>query len=370
MSLSHRCLLAAALMCAQPLAAQVAAPSRPAAATPGERAAIAQARRMIADTMRALGSPGATVCVIRNGRVIWSQGFGLADIEQQVRATPRSVFRIGSVSKPLTAAALGLLVERGKLDLDAEVQRYVPAFPRKAYPITVRQVAGHLAGIRHYRGDEFSIQKHYATVQEGLEIFAGDSLLFEPGTRFSYSSYGWNLLAAVIEGASGEPFLAFMQNNVLGPAGLVHTRPEFNDSVIPFRGRFYTWADSQRAMVNAPYVDNSYKWAGGGFVSTAEDLAHFGQMMLEGKLLRPETVKLLWTSQRLKDGTETGYGIGWSVSTDSSGRRRVGHTGGAMGGTATLQIFPDDRLIIAMLVNTDRTFIGIAPRLARLFSAR
>lgn len=354
---------------AQPMMAQVAAPARPVAVTPAERAAIVRGRRMIVDTMRALGSPGATVCVVRNGRIIWSEGFGFADVEQQVRASPRSVFRIGSVSKPLTAAALGWLVQEGKLDLDAEIQRYVPSFPRKKYGITVRQVAGHLAGIRHYREGEFENQKHYATVMEGLSIFSGDSLLFEPGTQFSYSSYGWNLIAAVIEGATGEPFLEFMKKAVFDRAGLTHTRPEFADSIIPFRGRFYVWADSQHVMRNAPYVDNSYKWAGGGFMSTAEDLAHFGQVMLDGKLLRPETVSLLWTSQRLRDGKETGYGIGWSINIDSTGRR-VGHTGGAMGGTATLQIYPDQRLVIAMLVNSDRTFIDIAPRLAGLFLTR
>ncbi|MEO8198968.1 MAG: serine hydrolase domain-containing protein [Gemmatimonadota bacterium] len=355
---------------ALPALAQVEAPVRAANPTTADRAAIARARRIIADTMRSLGTPGASICVMRDGRVIWSEGFGFADLEQQVRSTPRSVFRIGSVSKPLTAAALGLLVQEGKLDLDAEVQRYVPSFPRKPYPITVRQLAGHIAGIRHYKEGEFQIQKHYDTVLEGLSIFSEDSLLFEPGTKYSYSSYGWNLLAAVIEGATGEPFLAYMRKAVLLPAGLTHTRPEFADSIIPFRSRFYVWADSQHMMVNAPYVDNSYKWAGGGFVSTAEDLARFGQVMLDGKLLMPETVKAMWTSQRLRDGTETGYGIGWGIVTDSGGRRRIGHTGGAMGGTATLQIYPEQHLVIAMLVNTDRTFIGIAPRLAALFIDR
>jgi serine beta-lactamase-like protein LACTB, mitochondrial len=347
-----------------------AAPERSVVISSADRATIARARRMVLDTMTALDSPGASVCVIRDGRVIWSEAFGYADLEQQVRATPRTMFRIGSVSKPLTAAGLALLVEQGKVDLDAEVQQYVPSFPRKKYPVTVRQLAGHLAGIRHYRGDEFANQRHYNTVLAGLSIFSDDTLLFEPGTQYSYSSYGWNLLAAVVESASGEPFLDYMRKAVFIPAGLTHTRPEFADSIIPFRSRFYNWADSLHVMLNAPYVDNSYKWAGGGFMSTAEDLAHFGEVMLEGKLLNPATVRLLWTSQRLRDSTESGYGIGWSVSTDSMGRRRVGHTGGAMGGTATLQIYPDQRIIVAMLVNTDRTFIGIAPRMAALFLNR
>lgn len=327
---------------------------------------IPRARQVLTDTMRALGAPGASITVIRDGRVIWSEGFGLADVEQQVPATPHTVFRIGSVSKPLTATALGLLVQQGKIDLDAEIQQYVPSFPRKRYPITVRQVAGHIAGIRHYRDGEFENQKHYDTVLEGLSVFSADSLLFEPGTQYQYSSYGWNLISAVIESASGEPFLSFMRKSVFGPAGMEHTYPEFADSIIPFRADFYAYNNSTHQMLNAPYVDNSYKWAGGGFVSTTEDLARFGQAMLTGRLLRPETVAMLWTSMMTRSGKPTAYGIGWSVTADSAGRRRVGHTGGAMGGTATLQIFPEQKLVIAILVNSDRTFIGIAPRLAAI----
>ncbi|HEV8124639.1 MAG TPA: serine hydrolase domain-containing protein [Gemmatimonadales bacterium] len=329
--------------------------------------AIAEARRFIQDTMKVLGAPGASITVMRNARVIWSEGFGYADVEQQVKVTPATRFRIGSVSKPLTSIALGLLYEEGKLDLDSPVQRYVPGFPVKRWPITVRQVAGHLAGIRHYNDGEFENMLHYPTVDSGLSIFRNDSLLFEPGTRYAYSSYGWNLLSAVIEGASGQPFLTFMQTRVFGPAGMTHTVPEFNDSIIPFRARFYTRSDSVGPVVNAQYVDNSYKWAGGGFLSTTEDLAHFGQLLLDGKLLQPATRDLWWTSQKTTDGKETGYGIGWGVSTDSTGRVRVGHTGGAMGGTASLQIFPKEKLVIALLVNSDYTFISATPRLAKLF---
>ncbi|MEO8296076.1 MAG: serine hydrolase domain-containing protein, partial [Gemmatimonadota bacterium] len=269
MNAKHIGLMIALLIGGHSLQAQVAAPARPPVVSTADRPAIALARRMIVDTMRALGSPGASVCVIRNGRVIWSEAFGYADIEQQVRATPQTMFRIGSVSKALTSAALGVLIDQGKVDLDAEVQRYVPSFPPKKYPVTVRQLAGHLGGIRHYNGREFWIQQHYNSVLDALSIFKDDSLLFEPGTRYSYSSYGWNLISAVIENASGEPFLDVMRKTVFMPAGLTHTRPEFADSIIPFRARFYTWADSLHTMLNAPYVDNSYKWAGGGFMSTA-----------------------------------------------------------------------------------------------------
>ena len=149
-------------------------------------AAIGTARAFVLDTMAQLRAPGALITVIRDGVMIWSEGFGFADLEQRVPVTPLTRFRIGSVSKPLTSIALGLLVEEGKLDLDAPVQQYVPDFPVKPWPLTTRQLAGHLAGIRHYRGDEFASARHYDTVRDGLAIFANDSLLFEPGTQYAY----------------------------------------------------------------------------------------------------------------------------------------------------------------------------------------
>ena len=244
--------------------------------------AAREVKRFIEDTMGVLGAPGAMICVMRDGGVVWSRAFGMADLEQQVPVTAETKFRIGSVSKSLTSVAIGKLVEDGLLDLDAPVQRYVPRFPVKRYPITVGQVAGHLAGIRHYLTGEFENQVHYGSPTEGLAMFAADSLLFEPGTRFEYSSHGYVLLAAVIEGASGRPYLEYMHEAVLGPAGMTHTAAEHPDSIIPGRGRYYTRVDSTGPIVNAPYVDNTYKWASGGFLSTAEDLARFGDRLMRG----------------------------------------------------------------------------------------
>ena len=333
----------------------------------GTERAIENVRRFITDTLRVLRAPGAAICVVRDGRVVWSEGIGMADLEQRVPVTTATRFRVGSVSKSLTSVALGRLDDMGKLNWDAPVQRYVPAFPVKRYPITVRQVAGHLAGIRHYRGDEFENRKHYNSVTDGLAIFAADSLLFEPGTQFEYSSYGYNLLSAVIEGASGETFLRFMKEQVFDPAGMTHTVAEEPDSVIPERGRYYTRVDSTGPVINAPFVDNTYKWASGGFLSTAEDLARFGQRLLEGRLLRKDTRDLLWTSMRTSDGKPTEYGVGWTVETDSLGHRRMRHSGGSVGGTAQLVIYPDDGVVVALLVNSDYTFVRAISRYAEPF---
>lgn len=328
--------------------------------------AIGQARALIDHEMARTLAPGVSVAVSHNGRIVWSEAIGCADLELQAPMTATTRLRIGSVSKPLTSAGLGLLVEQGKIDLDAPVQRYVPDFPKKAWPITTRELAGHLAGIRHYEKGEFEIRDHYPTVRAGLAVFEKDALLFEPGTRFSYSSYGWNLISAVMEAASGVPFLEFMQKNVFEPAGLLHTSPDDAAKIVPGRAHFYT-RDAAGAIVNAGFVDNSYKWAGGGFLSTAEDLVTFANVLLEGRLLRPDTLRLLWTSQKTNDGKETEYGIGWDVGHDAKGRRRIAHSGGAQGGTAYLLIYPDERLVAAMIVNSDESFTGQTRRIAEMF---
>jgi len=329
------------------------------------QATIAAARQLVCDSL-VPRIPGLQVAVAVDGRLVWSETFGYSDVERRVPVTRTTQFRIGSVSKPLTAAAVALLVEAGKLDLDAPVQRYVPSFPRKPWPITTRELAGHLAGIRHYRGAEFTLNRHYASVSEGLGIFADDSLLFEPGTRFSYSSYGWNLISAVVEGASGEPFLAYMGAHVIGPLGLTHTAADRADSLIPERTRFYDW-DSAAGFVLSQPVDNSYKWAGGGFLSTAEDLVRFGSALLRPGFVHATTLDLLFTSQRTRDGQPVGYGIGWFLVADSLGHRRAYHGGGSVGGTTAFGLDRDSRVVIAVTSNLTDAPLGPARRIQNLF---
>lgn len=340
------------------------------AAVPPEHAqAVALARALAQQWLAERGWPGVSVAVGVNGEIVWSEGFGYADIENRVAVWPETKFRVGSVSKPLTAAALALLIEQGKLDLDAPVQRYVPGFPEKGKPVTSRLVAGHLAGIRHYRGAEFALAKRYNSVTESLEIFKDDPLLFEPGARFGYSSYGWNLLSAVVEGASGAKFLDYMNISVFRRLGLRHTLADENDVLVPHRVRFYQ-RDSDGVLRNAPYVDNSYKWAGGGFLSTTEDLVRFASAHLKPGFFKDETLKLLFTSQRTTAGEETGYGIGWRVRTDDKGRRTRSHSGGSVGGTTMLLMYPDSGVVLAMAVNLSSARLGErdAAQIASLFT--
>ena len=306
--------------------------------------------RAIAKEWLVRGIPGFSITVARDGKVIYSEGFGFADLEERVPAKPTTKFRIGSVSKPITAAVLVKLVEQKKLELDAPIQKYVPSFPDKGEPITLRQLAGHLGGIRHYKDNEFYIQKHFNTVLEGLSIFKDDPLVDPPGVKFHYSSYGYNLLSAAIESACGEDFLSCMRNLEFAPLGLKDIVPDQPSEIIEQRSRFYVH-EKGAPLQNAPYVDNSYKWAGGGFLSTSEDLVHFGSALLKPGFLNKDSLALLFTSQKTKSGEETGYGMGFSVGKSKSGQRIFQHSGGSVGGTSQLIIYPDQQLVIAMICN-------------------
>lgn len=317
-------------------------------------APIAGARAQVADLMKAKRIPGLSVAVARTGEVVWSEGFGFADLEQGVPVTTLTRFRLGSVSKVLTVAGVARLVEDGALDLDAPVQRYVPHFPVKPWPVTTRQLTGHLSGIRHYADADFtgplSLPRHYPTLAAAVALFQDAPLQFQPGTQYGYSTYGFTLVSAVVAGASHQEFLTFMQRAVFDRLGLRYTGADHPDAIVAHRTAFYELPEGG-AVRNAPRVDSSYKWAGGGLLSTAEDIARFGSAHLQPGFLRQQTLDLLFTSQRLADGTETGVGIGWRSGKDARGRRILHHGGTIDGGRAMLMMFPESGVVVAMLSN-------------------
>lgn len=312
-------------------------------------------------------TPGLAVAVGLSGEIVWSDGFGYADIEQGVEVDPAgTLFRIGSVIKPMTAHAAAQLVQAGKLDLDATIQTYVPDFPQKLAPVTTRHLLAHLSGIRHYQGDEFLSRAAYATVTEGLAVFEDDPLLHTPGEKYLYSSYGYNLAGAVIEGASGVDYLEYMSGHVFGPLGMQYTKPDFLARITPGRGRYYLREEG--VLINAPEVDNSYKWASGGFIGTVEDLVRFGLAQLHETPVNETVRQIFWVEQATNSGEPTGYGLGWKINTDENGRQWIGHTGGSVGGTTQFWINPQSGLVIAMISNlSDFKYGEVVASLAQVF---
>lgn len=310
---------------------------------------IAEFQIVIDSLMSAQNIPGIQIAVSVNNELVWSQGFGYSDVENKVALWPYTKMRIGSVSKTLTSYALGQLIQEGLLNEELPVQNYVPYFPLKKHAINTRQVAGHLAGFRHYRGNEFYINENYRSVKEGIEYFMDDTLLYKPGDHYNYSSWGWNLISAVIEGASQIGFLEYMQNNVFNLIGMNGTYADKFEDIIPNRTHYYE-LDKSGSIKNAPFVDNSIKWAGGGFLSTAEDLLKFGNYIMFESNFSHETLDKLWKSQKTSAGELTNYGMGWR-SGKFDGMDWVGHSGGSVGGTTQFMVFPDYNLVLAIISN-------------------
>jgi CubicO group peptidase (beta-lactamase class C family) len=322
---------------------------------PGKQAQIdAAVSRFMASTH----IPGLSVAVVENGEYEWAQGFGFADLENNVPASEHTLYRLGSISKSLTAVAALQLWERGKLDLDVPVQKYCPAFPEKPWPISTRQVLGHLGGIRHYKAGENQEDleggntKHFDDpIQAGLNFFKDDPLVAQPGTSFHYSTQGYTLVGCVIEGASGAKYLDFMRQNLLIPAQMEQTQADNRFAIIPYRTRFYQKKDSG-AVLNADFLDSSYKIPGGGWLSSAEDMAKFEVAILNDKLIRRATRDLMWTPLKPSNSSEDTYGLGWGWDTHNEhGVAGVGHTGGQQGTSTAFVIAPDQREGVVVLTN-------------------
>lgn len=302
--------------------------------------------------------PGISVAVVENGKLEWASGFGFADLENNVPATEHTLFRLASISKSLTATGAMELVERGQLDLDAPVQKYCLAFPQKSGTITTRLVMGHLAGIRHYKSDsqddpEVGNTTHFDDpIQAGLDFFKNDPLLSEPGAHFHYSTQGYTLVGCVMEGAAKAKYVDYMKQNVFGPARMEQTQTDNRFLIIPYRTRFYEKTKSG-LVENANLLDSSYKIPGGGWLSSAEDMARFEVAILSDKLMKPATRERMWTPLKPADGSvPNGYALGWGTFT-ANGMRFVGHSGGQQGTSTDFLIAPEQRAGVVVLTNME-----------------
>ena len=272
-------------------------------------------------------------------------------------ASEHTLFRLASISKSLTATAAMQLWEKGKLDLDAPVQKYCPAFPQKPWPMTTRQVMGHLSGIRHYKSGsqddpEVGNTRHFDNpIQGGLDFFKNDALLSEPGKQFHYSTHGYTLVGCVMEGASGAKYTELVRQNLFLPAGMEHTRTDDRFAIIPYRTRFYQKTPSG-SVQNADFLDSSYKIPGGGWLSSAEDMARFEVAILADKLMKRTTRDLMWTPLKPSGEPANGYALGWGTSNEN-GLHTVAHSGGQQGTSTDFLLAPERRAGVVVLTNME-----------------
>ena len=341
--------------------------------------AAEQGRQVVRAALTGQNLPGLSVAVGVDGGIVWAEGFGWADLDKRVPVSPEVLFRIGTASKALTSAAVGLLLEKGRLTLDDVIQTHVPEFPPKPWPVTLRQLMAHTAGIVNDGGDEGPLLgSHCERPVDGLEPFAERELLFEPGTRYRYSSYGWILVSAAVEAAADEPLLPFMRTQIFEPLGMRDTRAESIAEAIPNRATFYFprfAADPRYGLHLMRPIDYSCYAGSSVFLSTPSDLVRFGMAIGGGRLLQPATVQQLQTSQQLASGEQTGYGLGWDLETAAlagAQTRTVGHDGESLGGmVASLMTFPDHGIVVSVTSNISYADTSaVALEIAQAFAGR
>jgi len=344
---------------------------------------LAKADSLLSDLVNQKKIPGISITILKDGKTILQKGYGFADLETKTPIDPKkTIFRIASVSKNIAATALAHMVSEGKINLDASFYDYVPYYPKKQWDFTIRQLASHTAGIRGYRGTEYGLNKPYS-IKESIEIFKDDDLILEPGTDYLYNSYGWVLISLAMQEASGISFEEYVQKNVLEPLEMTNTFAENvvstslsdreNSKIEP---RPLSVAEGSRSATfysknklgfrKAIFVNNYFKLAGGGYLSTSEDIANFGQAYLEGKVLNEKIQSEFLTSQMI-NGTPAFYGLGWQVSEDKKGRSFYGHIGNGVGGYSNFFVYPDEQMVFAILVNC--TNPGIQDELDELVDA-
>ncbi len=357
----RRALLGLAVL-ASPAGAQVIGP--PGTLAPSKVEAIEAA---VSGTMSEIGIPGLSLALATDGEIRIASGYGLADVENNVPAKAVTVYRLASVSKPITAVAVLQLAEKGLLDLDAPIQKYCPAFPEKPWPVSGRQLLGHLGGVRHYGDNEPVNTRRFTGVQDGLAFFKDDPLAVEPGTKYVYSTYGYSLLGCAVEGASGQAFAEYLRDNVFRPAGMERTRPDDVRGLVPNRAQGYV-KDASGELLNSALADVSYKVPGGGLVGTAPDVARFVLALSGGSLLKKEALAQMITRQKTRDGKVTGYGLGWTLG-ERNRHREVCHTGGQERVSNAVYWQPDRGLVVVLLSNLEHVqphLVDLARRLADL----
>lgn len=325
---------------------------------------IRRMEQVLKEEMQRLGIPGLSFAVAHRNQLIHEQGLGLADVENSVAVSADSRFRTASIAKPMTAVVVLSLAEDKILDLDRDITEYCREYPKKEWALSCRQLLGHLAGVRHYKYPaESSSTDRYSSLKEALTVFAADPLLHEPGTKYLYSTFGYNLLGSVAEGASSHPFVELLEERVWGPAQMSRTVVDAQDKILSKRVSGYVrravrdvannsdkdGSSALGELLNSSLHDTSVKIPGGGLLSTSGDLVRFAIAVNQNRLLEESTKQSMWTAQKTSDGKSTGYGLGWNIG--GASKKEVWHTGGQSGTSTVVWMRPESGTVVAIMCN-------------------
>lgn len=317
----------------------------------GLDSSLKEARNTLLEMFEEQQIVGLSITVSLEDSTIWSEGLGYADLNLKNRIEPdKTLFRIASISKPITATILGRLYEEGIVDLEESIYSYVPNFPKKTFDFTLMDLATHRSGIRHYKAFEKENQQPLS-MEEGLKKFERSNLRFKPGTDYLYSSYGYNLLGVAMEKASGTSFSDLLKTHIAEPLNMKNTIPDYGSYDTLQTSGFFIKSGKDKIKGTEP-VYMGFKLPSGGMLSTSEDLVKLGNAYVYQSVLKPSTQERLLTDQPLPDGRKTGYGLGWGIKSNKDGKTIISHTGGNTGAVCRLIIYPEEELVIAVVSNT------------------
>lgn len=354
-------------------------------AAPSFAEAVGLSRQEIEEIRKAKYYPSMSISVMRKGVEIWAEATGHIDLRTQKPATPSTLYPSGSIAKSLTATLAMQLVADGVVDLDAPIKTYARDLPAAYDAITLRQLLSHQAGVRHYKAiltppyfSENGLNKEFFSVRDSLSIFIDDPLLFEPDSSFQYSTFGYTLVSYVLEEATSVPFLELMRNRLFEPVGLDQIIPDHAGRPEQNRTTDYISALQNVGVFRSPQTNVSYKWAGGGFLSTPGALAQFGDMLLRRQILDEVLFDVMTTPRRMANGeiNPQKYGLGWRKGEISFTKGGIStpiyhHGGTTVGAECALLLTPEFELSIAVCGNAytggSGDLIKLATNIARNF---
>lgn len=311
--------------------------------------------------------PGLSVAVLRDGKILKIKAYGRANLEWDTATTPDTAFQLASATKPITATAIMLLVQEGKLSLDDPIRRHLPDSPPAWNDITLRHLANHTSGIPDDLGSA-----RVETAADGFAAAAKLPLEYAPGTRSSYGITGYIVLQHIIERVTGKSFDTFLQERLFAPLGMENTRfdhatqsgPARALCLVPRRSGVYEWSAAEDRQKSFLFPFPSHSYSAGGLYASTSDLARWIAALDKGRLLTPASQEQMWTKGKLQNGAQTSFALGW-VTGKYRGQRTVGHSGGPA--LADILRFPDEKLTIIVLANQQKMYPYLAQGVADLY---
>lgn len=312
-------------------------------------------------------SPGASVCVIKNGKIDFSGSYGMADLQKGVKVEPETNFRLASVTKQFTAMSVLILADRGLLNLQQSLTDIWPDFPAYGEKINIKQLLQHTSGLIDYESlipDTATAQVHDQDVLDMMRSV--DSTYFEPGTQFSYDNSGYAVLSMIVEKISGKRFEEFLQTEIFVPVGMKNS-VAYKKGYNQVENRAMGYADSDGEFILRDQSVTSAVLGDGGIYSSILDLYKWDQLLYGNYLISDGLQELAFTPELLVNGDSTDYGLGWRIDT-FSGYKRIHHTGSSCGFRNVIQRFPEIKLTIIILTNRDEPDVTqFADKIAKIY---